>query len=111
MKVLFKKRKLAKILNDEKLLKKHFGENGRLIMRRMDVLKAALNLYQISSKKPERLHALKGNRRGQFAVDLKHPFRLVLAPGPEPIPVMEDGTINLSAITTIIILDVEDYHK
>ena len=54
MKVLFKKRKLAKILNDEKLLKKHFGENGRLIMRRMDVLKAALNLYQISSKKPER---------------------------------------------------------
>jgi len=111
MKISFRKKKLAKTFNQERLLVKEYGkENGRVIMRRMDVLKAALNLEQVPRIKPERLHELKGDRKGEFAVDLKHPFRLILIPDCEDIPRNKDGGIDLQSITSIIIKGVEDYH-
>ena len=110
MKIGFKNRKLAKIFNDDKLLTMHYGENCRQIMRRMFVLQAALNLSQVSNKKPERCHQLKGDRKGEFAVDLKQPHRLVFIPDHEPVPKLENGGIDLKSVTDIIILGVEDYH-
>ena len=49
-------------------------------------------------------------KKGEFAVDLKHPFRLVFHPNHEPIPLKEDGGIDLKLVTSIAIIDVEDYH-
>jgi proteic killer suppression protein len=107
----FKTTKLEGIFNSEKELLKNFGtENGRLIMRRMTVLSAAPTLADVPARRPERMHALKGNRKGQFAVDIKHPFRLLFLPNHDPIPTKEDGGVDLSKITAITILRVEDYH-
>ena len=45
MEINFKTVKLAKVFNQEKMLKTEYGEeNGRIIMRRMQVLQAAPNL-------------------------------------------------------------------
>ena len=110
MKIGFKRRKLAKIFNDNEMLAKHYGENCSLIMHRMSVLQAAVNLSQVSTKKPERLHELKGNRKGEFAVDLKQPHRLVFIPDHDPVPKLEDGGIDLKSVTAIIIQGMEDYH-
>ena len=53
---------------------------------------------------PERCHSLRGEREGQYAVDLVHPRRLVFAPNHEPIPRKDDGGIDLDKVTAITIV-------
>lgn len=57
-----------------------------------------------------RCHPLEGDRKGQFAVDLKHPYRLVFEPLSDELPLKEDGSLDIGRITGIIILDIVDYH-
>lgn len=71
---------------------------------------AAGNLHHVSLLPAARLHPLKGDRKGQFAVDAKHPYRLIFESNHDPIPVKEDGGVDLSKVTSVIILEVEDYH-
>lgn len=59
---------------------------------------------------PARCHQLDGNRKGQFSVDLEHPYRLIFAPNHNPIPELEDGGINLQAVTKIKIIEIVDTH-
>lgn len=111
MDIVFKTGKLRKIFNSERLLQAEYGaEMGRIIMRRMLVLRAARTLQEVSIKPPQRRHELKGRRKGQFAVDLKHPRRLVFKPNHDPLPKKIDGGLDLESITAITILNVEDYH-
>jgi len=111
MDIAFKTRKLAKTFNSDKELKKVYGqENSRKIKLRMTVLHAAAHLGEVPAEKPIRCHALHGQRKGQFAVDLKHPFRLVFSPNHDPLPETADGNIDLSQVTCLKILSVEDYH-
>jgi toxin HigB-1 len=59
---------------------------------------------------PGRCHALTGNRRGQFGMALWGANRLVFEPDHDPIPTLEDGGTDQSAVTRIRILEVVDYH-
>ena len=79
-------------------------------MRRLAVLEAANSLIEIPVTPPFRRHKLGQNRKGQIAVDLEHPFRLVFKPNHNPVPVKTDGGLNLKKISAITILEVEDYH-
>ena len=111
MKISFKSANLIKVFNSEKLLKKEYGqENAKYIMRHMAILKAADSLSQVPHTPPTRRHELTGSYKDKFAVDLKHPFRLVFEPNHENIPRKEDGGIDLEKVTAIKILKVEDYH-
>lgn len=111
MEILFKSTKLRKIMSSEALLIREFGkENARLIMRRMVTLDAADCLADIPAKKPTRRHALSGKRKGQYTIDAKHPFRILLEPADDPLPVRDDGSADLERVTSIRILGVEDYH-
>lgn len=109
MEIFFKNKKMQKIFNDEKLLRKHFNKIADKIMLWMEVLVSAENLEQVPKLKPERCHELKGDRKGQFAVDLTSNYRLVF----EPIEKFYklDGGLDLSRITAIKIISVEDYHE
>ena len=110
MKLFFSSTKNEKLFNSSKELQKKFGEEqSNKIKIRLKTLESAANLAEVSTNKPERCHQLKGNRKGQFAVDLNHPFQLIFKPS-EPIPTTEDGGIDLRQVTNIIILGVEDYH-
>ncbi len=112
MNIQFKNRKTQKIFNSQKLLVKNYGkENAKHIVRRMAVLQTANTLDDVPKAKPDRCHALTGNRKGQFAVDLKHPYRLVFIPNHEPVPQKVDAGIDLSKVTAILIINVEDYHQ
>lgn len=79
-------------------------------MRRLAVLKNAGTLSLVPATKPERCHQLTGKRRGQYAVDLVHPHRLVFEATHEPIPRKEDRTIDTDQVTAITIIEVVDYH-
>lgn len=83
---------------------------ARVIMMRMAVLGAARNLELVPTTPPERRHQLVGDRHEQFAVDLVHPYRLVLEANHEPVPRRDDGGIDTEQVTAITILDVVDYH-
>lgn len=112
MEILFRTRSLQKVLNSEAELVRERGvENGRLIMLRLSVLAAANSLADVPRERPTRCHQLEGKKKGQFAVDLKHPFRLVFVPATEPLPLREDGGLDLARITSVCILGIEDYHK
>ena len=111
MEILFKTRKLQKTMSSETELIRQYGKsNARLIMRRLIVLDAADCLADVSRDPPERCHALSGRRKGQYAVDVKSPHRIILEPADDPLPIREDSSIDLTRVTSIRILEVKDYH-
>ena len=111
MEILFKNRKIQKIMSSQAELVREYGAaNARLIMRRLLVLDAADCLADIPKDPPERCHALIGKRKGHYAVDVQHPYRIILEPADDPIPTHDDGSIDLERVTSIRMLEVTDYH-
>jgi plasmid maintenance system killer protein len=79
------------------------------LKRRLDDIRAAENLSVLQSL-PGRCHALKTDRRGQWAMDLDHPKRLVFEPFGEPLPLLPDGRLDVVRVTAIVINEIVDYH-
>lgn len=112
MDILFSSKKFNKECNDNRLLiKKHGARRARKIRTRLDDLRAAANLDMIRPPFPGRCHELKGDRAGQFSLDLNHPYRLIFEPANNPLPRKEDGGLDWKNITAIRILGVEDTHE
>jgi toxin HigB-1 len=110
--IKFSNQKTANLFNSKnELIKKYGDRNAQIIMRRLNEFSSVDNLGQISHTPPPRRHHLIGQRQGQYAVDLKHPFRLVF------VPVINENTtddsnvnIDFAQVTSITILEVIDYH-
>ena len=79
-------------------------------MTRLAVLRAAASLAVVPATPPDRAHPLRGDRDGQFTVDLVHPYRLVFEPNHEPLPRTENGGTDAGQVTAIVIVEVTDYH-
>ena len=79
------------------------------LKRRLDDIKAADNM-QVLQTLPGRLHALRADRKGQWAMDLDHPKRLIIEPLGDPLPYNRDGWLYLKLVTTVQIVGMEDYH-
>lgn len=111
MNIVFKTVRLKKIFNSKNELVKAFGaEKAAVLKKRMTFLKAANNLYQVPITPPFRRHQLKGNYAGCFSVDLKQPYRLIFKPANNPLPRLDDEGLDLTRVTDIEIISVEDYH-
>lgn len=109
--IFFKSAKLAKVLNQEALLRKTYGAvNAKQIRLRMAVLAAASNLADVPVARPERRHELAGDRAGCFAVDAQQPFRIIFTPANDPPPKKPGGGFHLQRVTEITILEIVDYH-
>ncbi len=110
MEIFFADRKLQKQCQSARALQKAHGiTRARRILRHLNVLIQASTLADIRHS-PGRCHELTGDRAGQFALDLDHPYRLIFIPEHDPTPRKEDGGINWQEITRVTILAVEDYH-
>ena len=109
MQVQFATARLQKQLNSKKELKKQFGDVGaKKLSTRLSNLEAAETLADMWHL-PGRCHPLSGDRAGCFALDLVHPFRLVFRPT-EPVPLKDDGGIDLERVDSVVITEVVDYH-
>jgi plasmid maintenance system killer protein len=109
--IQFGNAKLAKESNSAKLLLKAHGEaRAKLIRRRLDALRAAVVLADLRNT-PGRLHELKGDRKGQFSLDLDGPYRLLFVANHNPVPARPEGGIDWTRITAVTILGVEDTHE
>ncbi len=112
MDIFFRTRKLQKICSTQKGAIKELGVNGGTkLMQRMAELNVANTLKDISHLPPPRLHELTGDRKGQFSVDLKHPYRLLFIPVNKPLPQKEDGGLDKTKIDEIQIIEIEDTHE
>jgi len=103
---------MKKICNSGAKLKKEFGEVcAKKIQLRLDEIEASNNMMILKSVHP-RLHPLKGERgkRLQHGLDLKQPYRLIIEPDHDPVPLKEDSGIDYEKITVIQVIEVEDYH-
>lgn len=111
MDIIFSTKKLQKVANDGRLLKKTYGERqAALIRQRLDELRAADVLDDLRLLPQARCHELIGDRKGQLSVDLVHPYRLILEPADNPFPQKPDGGLDWCQVTAVKIVGVEDTH-
>lgn len=98
LKITFKSNKLKRICTDSSVARKTYNlEMAEKIAQCMGELEAADLVDMLLQFQIGRCHPLKGDRRGQFAMDLVQPFRLVF----EKVK----NTVKL-----VKILEIEDYH-
>lgn len=111
MEILFDDDDFGAECNDDRaLVRRHNKQRAKLIRRRLDDLKAAIDLSLMRSL-PGRCHELKGNRVGQLSIDLDGPNRLIFKPAEQPPPKKPDGGLDWSKITAIVIIEVTNTHE
>ena len=111
MEILVPIRDNAEDWNDTKrLVRRHNLQRAKLIRRRLDDLRAAQTL-EIMRKLTGRCHELKGDRSGQLSIDLDGPYRLLFRPAHNPYPVKQDGGLDWTRVTAIILVGVVNTHE
>ena len=111
MEIHYRKGTMQKACTSEKAMRKKWGERvSRVLRRRLGELEAAVTLADMARLPSSRCHELSGRRKGQVAVDLAHPYRLVFRPDHDPVPTKPDEGLDWSKVTRIVVREVVDYH-
>ncbi len=111
MEIRFASSRMAKLCNSEKEMRGKLGPRcAERLQQRLEELRAAATLGEMRLLPGARCHELTQDRKGQLAVDLVHPRRLVFEPAHDPVPTKADGGLDWSKVTEIVILEVVDYH-
>ena len=98
MKITYKTRKLEKICTDVRTAEKAHGrEMAEIIDQRIGEIRAADSVEMLMKFHIGRCHQLKLNWKGQYAVDLIHPYRLVFEKHGDVIQIAH-------------IIEIVDYH-
>jgi proteic killer suppression protein len=108
LEIHFKDKKIRELCEKSAVAERKLGAVcARKLRSRLDDLDAATRVTDLLAGRP---HPLKGDRHGQFAVDLAGGWRLVFAPQHEPCPVKDDASIDWSRVSIICIEFIGDYH-
>ena len=98
MDITYKNNKIRKICTDLKTADRTYGkEMTEKIRQRINEISAAESVEMMIQLHIGRCHRLTQNRRGQYAVDLIHPYRLVF----ENV----GDTVQIA-----VIIEIVDYH-
>lgn len=98
MDITFKNKKLEKICTNVKVAEKKYGSAmAEKIDMRIGEISAADTIEMLIKFHIGRCHVLSNNRRGQYAVDLVHPYRLVFEKHGDKIQIAH-------------IMEIVDYH-
>lgn len=111
MDISFSTKKIEKNCSSKVERTRHFGpREGDILGRRLDDLRAAMVLEDMRNL-PGRCHELTGDRKGQLALDLVHPHRLIFEVADSPVPRKADKGLDWAKAASIKILEIEqDYH-
>lgn len=110
MELSYKNNKLEKSLTTDKGLAKNYGKLAKKIKQRRIQLESADNLDIISKLPVLRLHQHIGKGKGTWSIDIQENWRILFEIDQDPIPTLENGGIDLKAITIISIESIEDPH-
>lgn len=107
---------IKKMCNNYVLVKRKYGElvADKLIMA-LEYINASDTLLDIKNNPIFKLHDLKGNRKGQYAIDLgrKLGFRLILIPLNEKEEQWDNRNINeiYKSTTIVMLLEVTNHYE
>ncbi|HEY9800361.1 MAG TPA: type II toxin-antitoxin system RelE/ParE family toxin [Leptolyngbyaceae cyanobacterium] len=108
MEITFADSKLQKLCEEQNLAQRKLGANcAKKLRTQLTILGAASCVTELVIGHP---HPLKGDRAGEFAVNLEGGKRLVFKPDIDPVPLTEDGSIDWSKVTAVCIVFIGDYH-
>lgn len=108
MEVRYKDKKIRDLCEKQAVAEMKLGAaSARKLKVRLVALEAAARVTDLVSGNP---HPLKGDRLGEFALDLAGGWRLVFAPAHDPCPTRPDGGIEWSQVTIVSIEYIGDYH-
>ena len=78
MEIEYRTKKLERICTDAFVAKKEYSiEMAERIQMRIDQIRSSESIEFMVKFKIGRCHVLKGNRAGQYAIDLIQPYRLI----------------------------------
>ena len=78
MEISYKNNKIRKVCTDAKVSDRTYGnEMSEKIQMRIGEIEAADTVEDMIKYRIGRCHSLINNRKGQYAVDLVHPYKLV----------------------------------
>ncbi|MDD4729285.1 MAG: type II toxin-antitoxin system RelE/ParE family toxin [Dysgonamonadaceae bacterium] len=98
LKIKYKSNSLERVCTNYSMAQRKYGERmARLIHQRVDELQSADSIEMLVQYSIGRCHPLEGNRKGEYAMDLVHPYRLVFEQ-------------NKTDIQEVRIIKIEDYH-
>jgi len=104
----FKDKTVHKLCTEQAAAVKKLGSAGAKKLRvRLSDLEAAARVTDLVAGRP---HELRGDRAGQFALDLAGGWRLVFAPDHDPVPTRPDGGTDWTQVTIVCIQYIGDYH-
>lgn len=108
MQVRFKNKGLREICEKQATAARKLGPvAARKLRTRLADIEATERVTDLLAGNP---HPMKGDRLGQFALDLAGGLRLVFAPANDPIPRKGDASIDWSHVTIVSIEFIGDYH-
>lgn len=110
MKIDYASNKLRKQLSNATEIKKAFGVNAKKVAQRLEDIEASPNLAVLIQIPSANCHALIGNRKGEWTVDISPNHRMIFTINQEPVPLKLDMGVDLIKVTDIRILKTEDYH-
>jgi proteic killer suppression protein len=110
MQISFRTKKLAKQCNSRELLLKVYGERrAKVIMRRLDDLRAATVLDDLRHA-PGDLHAYRHRTDHTLTMDLPDGWRLYLRPADSPLPLQADGkTLDWTRTQSFTVVDISNH--
>ncbi len=110
MEVTYKNKQLQKYAEDETYSVRKLGpvRSEKYLQRIGDLMDA--NTLEDVRNLPGNYHELSANRKGQWAVSLDGPYRLIFVPHEDPIPVDENGKYVWIEIKGVEIEEIENYH-
>lgn len=98
MEITYKNNRIKKVCTDAKVAEKTYGTKmAEKIDMRIGEISAADTVEMMIQFRIGRCHPLSQNRKGQYAVDLVHPYRLVFE--------KQGNKIQIAKI-----LEIVDYH-
>jgi len=108
LEINFKDKKVRELCEKQAAAEKKLGAaSARKLRTRLSDLEAASRVTDLVAGNP---HPLKGDRAGQFALDLAGGWRQVSSPYHDPCPTHPGGGIDWSRVTIICIEFIGDYH-
>lgn len=98
MEITYKNCAIKKICGDVQVAEKKFGRKmANKIHRRIDQIAAAQTVEELIQFRVGRCHLLIGDRKGEYAMDLVHPMRLIFKKRGCDVQIAH-------------IVEIEDYH-
>ncbi|MBQ8072043.1 MAG: killer suppression protein HigA [Bacteroidales bacterium] len=110
MDVLYRSEHLRKCAEDKKYSVKKLGTiRSSKYMQRIADLLLAETLEDVRNL-PGNYHELTANRKGQWAVSLDGPYRLIFVPHEDPIPTDQYGKYLWIEIKGVEVIGIDNYH-